>query len=73
MSKEDNLITVVLIYLNMLTCEIIEDIMVDTKISGSHIGWDEVCRLRYVTVEWQKHSGLTSAHAGRLYGLSGVL
>ena len=43
------------------------------KISGSHIGWDEVYRLRYATVEWQKHSGQTSPHAGRFYGVRGVL
>ena len=43
------------------------------KISGSHIGWDEVYRLRYATVEWQKHSGQTSPHAGRFYGVRGML
>ena len=43
------------------------------KISGSHIGWDEVYRLRYATVEWQKHSGQTSPNAGRFYGVRGVL
>ena len=71
-SKEDILITVVWIYINMQTCEILEAIIVvmkqTQKNSGGHIGWGEVCRLRYVTVEWQKHSGQMSAHARRLYG-----
>ena len=58
-------------------CSASSAIMVVTKqtqkISGSHIGWDEVYRLRYATVEWQKHSGQTSPHAGRFYGVRGVL